>query len=363
MILRFCWIAGTLLVALAWVLTVPLTPSDEQVSSASMIDQYREAGHVPGAGALAMSASVPHETFEEPEEDLVRLEAAFAEAGGGMPGMQMPGMTMPEMPAGEPEGEPQAEGGMAMSEAQPQEAEHEMPGMAAGGDEVVPGENMAAPVMPEMEMPEKAMPEMEMPEMAMPGGEAGPDSGGGMAAPEGGMEMGGAAMPGMAAGPAPDEHEMEEEEGFLGKMDVGLRVLAQAPAGELPAKDVAAARSVELEMREWGYTPASITVQPGERLRLVVRNAGTTPHEFMIMPGAAMQAVSYRVARADWSLTEHEALNEIPVMMPGDVYEVVVEVDRPGMWMFMCMFPYHMKLGMMGSLATEGMQGMGGMKM
>lgn len=350
MILRFWWIAGTLLVALVWALTVPLTPSDVQVSSASMIDQYREAGRVPPAGSLTMSASVPHETFEEPEEDLVRLEAAFAEAGGGMSGMQMPGMTMPEMPAATPEGQMQVEGGMAMSEEQPPEAGHEMSGMPAAGDikDMAPEEEMAMP---------------EMPGMAMPGGKAEPDSGGGMAPPEGGMEMGEAAMSGMAAGPAADEHAMEEEGGFLSQMDVGLRVLAQAPAGGLPAKVVAGARSVELEMREWGYTPGSITVQPGERLRLVVRNAGNTPHEFMIMPGPAMQAVNYRVARADWTLTEHEALNEIPVMMPGDVYEVVVEVDSPGMWMFMCMFPYHMKLGMMGSLATEGMQGMGGMKM
>ncbi len=31
----------------------------------------------------------------------------------------------------------------------------------------------------------------------------------------------------------------------------------------------------------------------------------------------------------------------------------------------MCMFPYHMQLGMMGALATQGLEGMnmGGMKM
>jgi hypothetical protein len=31
--------------------------------------------------------------------------------------------------------------------------------------------------------------------------------------------------------------------------------------------------------------------------------------------------------------------------------------------MFMCMFTYHMQLGMMGALATKGMEGMEGMNM
>jgi uncharacterized cupredoxin-like copper-binding protein len=48
---------------------------------------------------------------------------------------------------------------------------------------------------------------------------------------------------------------------------------------------------------------------------------------------------------------------------PGQDFQVTVEIGEPGLWMFMCMFPYHMQFGMM----TEGMDGsmnMGaGMKM
>ncbi len=44
-------------------------------------------------------------------------------------------------------------------------------------------------------------------------------------------------------------------------------------------------------------------------------------------------------------------------------FEMVVKIEKPGAWMFMCMFPYHMQLGMMGALATKGMEGMEGMNM
>ncbi len=145
----------------------------------------------------------------------------------------------------------------------------------------------------------------------------------------------------------------------------GLTVMAQGRLGATAAMQVS--RTVEIKMVEWGYTPASLMATPGEVLRLVIRNAGNMPHEFMIMKQSGMQAVNYRLERADWNLTEHEALFEKPVVMPGDSFEMIVRIDKPGMWMFMCMFPYHMQLGMMGMVMTEGMSmggmNMGGMKM
>lgn len=122
-------------------------------------------------------------------------------------------------------------------------------------------------------------------------------------------------------------------------------------------------RTIEIKMSEWGYAPGNITVKEGEVIRLIVTNAGNTPHEFMLMTGPEMAAVGYRANRADWNLTEHKALFEKPLVMPGDRFEMVVKIEKPGAWMFMCMFPYHMQLGMMGALATKGMEGMEGMNM
>ena len=45
--------------------------------------------------------------------------------------------------------------------------------------------------------------------------------------------------------------------------------------------------------------------------------------------------------------------------MPDRTFELVVKIHKPGMWMYMCMFPYHMQLGMMGMLMTAGVD-MGG---
>jgi Cu/Ag efflux protein CusF len=146
------------------------------------------------------------------------------------------------------------------------------------------------------------------------------------------------------------------EAGHGGGAEPGISVLAEG-APEAVAKALGARavdRTIEISMSEWGYQPGHVTVNPGEVVRLAVRHAGYTPHEFMLMTGPAMNAVDYRLQRADWSLLEHEAIFEKPLILPGDRFEVVLEVKKPGIWMFMCMLPYHMQLGMMGMLATPG---------
>ena len=156
------------------------------------------------------------------------------------------------------------------------------------------------------------------------------------------------------------EHASEAKEAEGGH-DAGGSGLEILKAGSAQKVD----RTIKLNMAEWGYSPGNIKVKEGEVIRLIITNVGNTPHEFMLMTGPAMAAVGYRANRADWNLTEHEALFEKPIVMPGDQFEMVVKIEKPGAWMFMCMFPYHMQLGMMGAMVTEGMEGMsmGGMKM
>lgn len=137
--------------------------------------------------------------------------------------------------------------------------------------------------------------------------------------------------------PAADAHSKDTS---------GITVLAEGAS--------AVDRTVEISMHEWGYQPEHVTVRPGEVIRLAVRHAGSMPHEFMLMTGEAMNAVDYRLQRADWSLLEHRAIFEKSLILPGDRFEVVLKVEKAGMWMFMCMLPYHMQLGMMGMLMTPG---------
>jgi uncharacterized cupredoxin-like copper-binding protein len=326
MIIRFWLIASVLLVALAWVLMVPFSPPSFQASPTSSVADYRMQGLVPKQGEMTFSDAIGHDVFEVPEGDAE--ETAMAT----MPGMaNMPGMSNEaEMPANmtaETGGEHGAEAGVAGT----------MPSMDKNMD--MPADK--ADAMPESSdmanMPDKNK-NMDVSNM---------ESGSGMGA-------------NMGANMSADMGTTGEEGGHEGGM-AGLRVLDTKMAGM-------AKRTIEIEMREWGFSPPSITVAMGEVVRLVVRNSGNVPHEFMLMPPQAMSAVAYRLDRADWNLTEHEAIFERQVVLPGDSFETIVQADRPGNWMYMCMFPYHMQFGMMGSFATEGapaMEGMnmGGMKM
>jgi uncharacterized cupredoxin-like copper-binding protein len=231
-----------LLVALAWVLMVPLSPAPFQASPGGNIAGYRAQGLVPEPGHVTLSREIGHEVFEIPEEDARHRAAAAAGSGGHA----MEAMDMGELEEGGPGG-----------------------GHGGGGLMVMP-----------------------------------------------------ARMAHMAG------------------------------------------RTIEIEMHEWGFAPPRITVKPDEVIHFKGRNRGRLPHEFMFMPQTGMNAVGYRLERADWNLTEHEVGFEQALVLPSDGFETVVKVEPPGMWMFM--FPYHMQFGMMGMMLTEGMTmegDMGGMKM
>ena len=114
-------------------------------------------------------------------------------------------------------------------------------------------------------------------------------------------------------------------------------------------------REIDLTMAEWKFSNMNIAVKAGEKIRFNITNGGKIPHEFMFMTMPAMAAVGYRATRADWNLLEHEALFEKSLVLPGGKFSFVAEIRKDGAWMFMCMLPYHMQMGMMGQIATPGM--------
>ncbi len=298
MIIRWWLILGFVFVAVAWILQVPLAPEPFQATARSAIEGYRKVGLMPPAGTTKISKAVGHDVFEVPKSDARHAKEAAA-AGGGM---SMPGMKKDAKKAGK---------GMAGMKP--------MPGMKK--DAKKDGKGMA------------------------------------------GMKP----MPGMKKGAKieGEAHGKEPAEGHSGGgKAVGMTVLAQGSRSEV-AKVLGSTkvtRTVKIEIVEWGFRPGRIEVKPGEVIRLVIRNAGRTPHEFMFMNMAGMRAVNYRLERADWNLLEHVAIAEQSIVLPGDGFEQVIRIEKPGVWMFMCMFPYHMQFGMMGIMATPGMGGMMGMK-
>jgi len=376
------WRIWTLLLVVivggTWLLAVPFSPAP-QLKTATVIDTYRKIGLVPPAGRLRVAEGEEHGVFEVPPEDAEHLAAAVARqpAAGGM-AMPMPG-------GGSPMSIPQGSG---QTMTMPQQGDQAMPmpdggqtaPMAGGGSAVPQGSGapmpmpqqggQATPMAPgsgrEIPMP-GGTPPMSMPN----GGQMMPMAGDGPGTPQGSgpamlMPGGDQKMP-----MAPDSGQTMPMTGGEGKGE-GLTVLAVGTVEEVDKRlDAASLKptvTTALAMHEWGFGSGMIMARPGEIVRLKVRNTGSLPHEFMIMSGSAMDALDYRIRRADWNLLEHEALVEVPIVMPGDSFDMVLRIEASGTWMYMCMFPYHMQFGMMGMLMTpdqmqDGGMSMGGMKM
>ena len=305
MIMRIFLIAGLLLLGgTAYFVVGQKPPTVQAAPVASNVTVLQTAGLLP-TGPLAENEEIEHDIFGVPPEDEVMLERATANAEAG--GMNMGGMNMT------PEAGTAAPGTMTMPDGTT---------MPMGDMATVPEAGTAAPGT-----------------MAMPGGTTAP-MGNMAAAPEAG-----AAAPGTMTMPDGTTMPMGDMAASLPEAEGGL---AFAPEGSFD-------REITLAMQEWGFSDLNIAVTKGERIRFTVRNAGNIPHEFMFMTMPAMQAVNYRARRADWNLLEHEALFEQSLLLPGGETSFIVEVQQSGAWMFMCMLPYHMQMGMMGQMATEGM--------
>jgi uncharacterized cupredoxin-like copper-binding protein len=307
MVARVWLISGIVLVVLAWILMVPLSPPTVQQTPTSMLEGYRADGLMPAVGAFEISDEIGHDVFKVPATDAVHLKAALAT--GAMGDMAHGEGTMEGMP--EQDTDMMAPMDEHAAET-PDMAGMDKQAMDEHGDEEVHAASAMGPA-------DKGAGEHTDEAMQEPHVEAGGHGRGGEAA--------------------------------------GISIVAQGSADTIASavSGLTISKTVELTMDEWGYRPNHVMVAPGDLVRLIVRHTGNTPHEFMLMTAAAMSAVNYRLTRADWSLLEHEALFEKPVVLPGDNFQMILRVHKPGMWMYMCMFPYHMQMGMMGMLMTEGM--------
>lgn len=301
MIMRFYLIAGVLLLGTtSYFIVVQQEPDYQAAPLTSEITKLQESGLLP-AGPFEENDELEHDVFEVPPMDEVKLEQAESN-------MDMAGMDMSQSD------------GTTMD--------------MAGGDTMAMDDGTT--------MPMADMAPAEADTMAMADGAT-------MApADSGTMTMAdGSTMPMADAAPA-DGGTMP-----MSEMDVAVECTGERGLG-FCEDGQAFDREVELVMSEWTFSNLDVAVQAGERIRFTVRNDGTILHEFMFMAMEQMQAVNYRARRADWNLLEHEALFEQSLLLPDESVSFVVEVKNSGNWMFMCMIPYHMQMGMMGQMSTPG---------
>jgi uncharacterized cupredoxin-like copper-binding protein len=332
----------------------------QSAPATSSLAAYVKQGLFPEPGSLVENEKLGHEVFEEPEEDEKRIAAARA-GMGSMPGMQMGGMKMDgmKMDGGMKMSDAmKMDGGMKMSDAMKMDGSMKMSdGMKMDGSMKM-SDGMKMDGGMKMSDGMKMDGSMKMSDgMKMDGGMKMSDA----MKMDGGMKMRPAEHEGMAMKPAEGHGEEEkkaahgeeeekkghgadaEKEGMGGD---GLRILPDHAKVD---------REIKITMREWGYSLGDFEVKQGERIRLTIRNEGQLPHEFMFMPMVSMRAIAYRLERADWNLLEHDAPYERSLVMPGETFQVSIQIEAAGSWMFMCMFPYHMQFGMMGQMATPGM--------
>tara|TARA_R110000850_G_scaffold122959_7_gene240856 strand:+ start:351 stop:1325 length:975 start_codon:yes stop_codon:yes gene_type:complete len=319
MIMRFYLIVGLLVLGTtAYFIVVRQEPEFQNVPTMSSVAELQAQGILP-TGPFDENEEIEHSVFDVPAMDEMMLEQAMS--GMDMGGMDMGGMNM----------SPSADGMMTMPDGTTMPmadmapaADGSMP-MADGGTMPM-GDGATAP-MAGMEPQADGM--MTMPDgTTMPMADMAPAANGSMTMPDG-TSMPMTDMAGSAA--------CSGESG-LGFCDDGQTF----------------DREIEVVMSEWTFSDLNIEVQAGERIRFTIRNDGTILHEFMFMAMAQMQAINYRTRRADWNLLEHEALFEKSLLLPGESMSFVVEIQSTGSWMFMCMLPYHMQMGMMGQIATPG---------
>mgnify|MGYP003118041376 CR=1 FL=1 len=375
MIMRLFLIIGLILLGGTGYFIVVQTPPTVQATPAvGEIVRLREEGILP-EGIMFENEEIEHDIFGVPPEDEAMIEAAMANMDMDMGGMDMGGMDM----GGDGDMDMAADGDMDMAADVDMDmaADGDMDmatdgdmDMAADGDMDMAADgdmNMAADGGMDMaadgDMNMAADGDMDMAtdgdmnmatdgdmnmaadgdmNMAADGDmNMAADSGMDMAT-DGDMNMAADGGMDMAEGGAFDEEEAE-------------RLMAGQMAGLIITDEGDFDREIELSMSEWTFSDLEIDAQPGERIRFTLRNDGNIVHEFMFMGMAQMQGVNYRARRADWNLLEHEALYEQSLVLPGEEITFVAEVLAPGAWMFMCMLPYHMQMGMMGQMATEGM--------
>ncbi len=335
-------LVGTVVVF--YMVTYGVGPERQLPPEVSLLQGFRDKGFLPENLSLEEDERAEEAgVFEVPAQDEVVLEAALEamvdmdmggmdmSGGGSMEGMDMSGSDNTAMAGMDMSGNAEAmldmdmdgDGVMDMSSAA-------MGGMNMGDGTAMSGMDMGSDgdtAMAGMDMSGNGEAVLDM------------DMDG-----DGVMDMSSAAMGGMS--------------GMNMGSDMASMNMGDIPMGEGGlgfAEEAAFDRVIELDMMEWGYSEMQIDVKMGERIKFIVKNAGQIPHEFMFMNMPLMAAANYRGTRADWSLLEHEALFEQALILPGGEFEFVLQVQQNGAWMFMCMLPYHMQMGMMGQMATEGM--------
>jgi uncharacterized cupredoxin-like copper-binding protein len=115
-----------------------------------------------------------------------------------------------------------------------------------------------------------------------------------------------------------------------------------------PAK---ATRTIRIDMSDaMRFTPADITVQRGETVKLVATNKGRVLHELVL--GTAAELEQHAEMMKKFPGMEHDAAHMVHVK-PGRRGEIAWQFTQAGEFRFACLIPGHFEAGMVGKVTVK----------
>jgi len=102
---------------------------------------------------------------------------------------------------------------------------------------------------------------------------------------------------------------------------------------------------------EMRYAPSTIRVQPGETVRIRVKNVGNVTHEAVL--GSKKELAEHAAMMRKFPHMEHDDPNQV-VVKPGETGELVWQFTHElGTYDFACLVPGHYEAGMLGKIIVE----------
>jgi len=149
-------------------------------------------------------------------------------------------------------------------------------------------------------------------------------------------------MPSLRQAPAfAAEFRRVSENAFVTKTVVAvcaLIVLAGC-GGETAAAD----RTIEVEMRDNVFEPASIDIARGETVRFVFSNGGQVAHDAVVGDAEEQREHGEEMAKGDM---HHGSEGDAITVEPGETGEITYTFDDPGRLEIGCHQPGHYAAGM-----------------
>lgn len=110
-------------------------------------------------------------------------------------------------------------------------------------------------------------------------------------------------------------------------------------------------RTINVDMSDkFRFTPATVSVKPGETIRFVVKNSGKIMHEFVL--GTMSELKEHSALMQKFPGMEH-AEPYMAHVAPGKTETIVWQFTKAGDFNFGCLIPGHFEAGMVGNVAVK----------